>query len=121
MSETTSPDRLRDLGAGNSAESAENAAPARSCAAMRPTELAVDRRLPTLLHYLEAREAGRTNATLTFALMRREIEGLRPEEINGAADFAKELSRELRRLAWALGARKSVQPLQSFRPSGEAP
>ena len=53
--------------------------------------------------------------------MRREIEGLRPEEINGAADFAKELSRELRRLAWALGAGKSVQPLQSFRPSGEAP
>jgi hypothetical protein len=83
--------------------------------------VAVDRRLLTLLHFLEARQGGDSNATQVFMMMRREIDGLRPEEIKAAADYTKELSRELRRLAWALGAGKSVQPLHSVGPSGEVP
>ncbi len=69
-----------------------------------------DRGLIIILRFIEAldgRPFEHVDPNQIFAAMKQELPDLRPEELYGAADAAKEISRQLRKFAWRTGAKPS--------------
>ena len=69
-------------------------------------EAITDRSVAILLAYTQARQ--REDAFEIFVEMRRDVGELKRAEILEAANTARALSRELRRVAWALGVRQDL-------------
>ncbi len=67
-----------------------------------------DRATVILLRFIEAldgRPFKHVDPNQIFAAMKQELPDLKPEELYGAADAAKEISRQFRKFAWRTGVK----------------
>jgi hypothetical protein len=81
--------------------------------------MSTGRPLTVLLHFiaaLDGRPFEHVDPNQVFVAMKRELPDLRPEELNAAADAAKELSRQLRRIAWRVGAKPGKHDVAADQP-----
>jgi hypothetical protein len=71
-----------------------------------------DRELHVLLNFvlvLDGRPAGLFDPAELFDALRRQVPDLTHDELVGAADCARSLGRQLRGLAWRLGAAERAE------------
>jgi hypothetical protein len=71
-----------------------------------------DRSLSVLRAYLAVRqreEEHEGDPVQIYFLMRRELEGLRRQELLAAAEAAKRIGSEIRKIGWALGVKSTAE------------